>query len=90
VLHDHEGLLDAALPQALRVLGSARTHLPAGDRHAVRAEERWVRHLDHQPHFDLNELPGPTLKIRVRAGETCAASTVTLRRNKKSGAAVFP
>ena len=41
------------------------------------------------PHFDLNQLDGPNLKITVRAGDTCATSTVTLRR-KKSGAAVFP
>jgi uncharacterized repeat protein (TIGR01451 family) len=41
-------------------------------------------------HFDLNQLTGPNLKITVRVGDTCATSTVTLRRKKKSGAAVFP
>jgi len=41
------------------------------------------------PHFDLNQLNGSNLKITVRAGDTCATGTVTLRR-KKSGALVFP
>ena len=39
--------------------------------------------------FDLSQLQGPDLKITVHAGDTCATSTVTLRR-KKNGAAVFP
>jgi hypothetical protein len=36
------------------------------------------------------QLDAPNLKITVRAGDSYATRTVTLRRKKKSGAAMFP
>ena len=57
---------------------------------ATRAEKRGSGISITSPHFDPNQLDRPHPKITVRAGDTCATSTVTLRRKKKSGAAVFP